>query len=113
MKAVRKGVFETNSSSTHSLTICTEEQYEKWENGEVYYDRWNNEFITLNEKIKKIKQEDWYDCETEEEWKEAAMEGLFTADDYRYDDWLEFYERCFITPSGDRMVAFGKYGRNA
>ena len=26
---IRRGVFETNSSSTHSLTICTNESYEK------------------------------------------------------------------------------------
>lgn len=28
MKQVRRGVFETNSSSTHSITICTEDEYE-------------------------------------------------------------------------------------
>ena len=27
-RKIRRGVFETNSSSTHSLTICTEEEFE-------------------------------------------------------------------------------------
>ena len=42
---MRRGVFETNSSSTHSLTICTEEEFEKWQNGELLFDRWNDCFI--------------------------------------------------------------------
>lgn len=37
MKQVRLGVFETNSSSTHSLVICTKEEYEKWKSGELLY----------------------------------------------------------------------------
>ena len=39
MKQVRRGVFETNSSSTHSITICTEDEYEKFKRGELMYDR--------------------------------------------------------------------------
>lgn len=30
-KQIRRGVFETNSSSCHSLTMCSEKEYEKWE----------------------------------------------------------------------------------
>ena len=33
MKTIRLGTFETNSSSTHSMVICSEEEYEKWANG--------------------------------------------------------------------------------
>lgn len=33
MKQIRVGVFETNSSSTHSITVCTKEEYEKLESG--------------------------------------------------------------------------------
>ena len=34
-KIIRKGTFETNSSSTHSLTMCMKDDYEKWCNGET------------------------------------------------------------------------------
>ena len=34
---VRQGVFETNSSSTHTLTICTKEDYEDWEHGDKFW----------------------------------------------------------------------------
>lgn len=30
MQTLRRGVFETNSSSTHSITMCLESEYEKW-----------------------------------------------------------------------------------
>ena len=36
MKQIRRGVFETNSSSTHSITMCSKEDYDKWESGDVY-----------------------------------------------------------------------------
>ena len=37
MLQIRKNVFETNSSSTHSLVIATASEFDKWENGELYY----------------------------------------------------------------------------
>lgn len=30
MIQIRFNVFETNSSSVHTLTVCTKEQYEAW-----------------------------------------------------------------------------------
>lgn len=35
-KQIRRYVFETNSSSVHSLTMCSGEEFKKWKNGEVY-----------------------------------------------------------------------------
>lgn len=34
---VRQGVFETNSSSTHTLTICSKDDYDKWKRDEVFW----------------------------------------------------------------------------
>ena len=39
-KIIRKGTFETNSSSSHSLVFCTEEEYKKLE------------FVLLSEDLK-------------------------------------------------------------
>ena len=36
MIQIRQGVFETNSSSTHSITIAPESDFNKWKNGDVY-----------------------------------------------------------------------------
>lgn len=35
-RQIRRGVYETNSSSTHSLTMCSEEEFEQWKNGELF-----------------------------------------------------------------------------
>ena len=37
MIQVRKNVFETNSSSTHSLVMAEKSEFDKWEKGEVLY----------------------------------------------------------------------------
>jgi len=49
-KQVRRGVFETNSSATHSLTLYKKEEWEKIKNGEGVIDEsW---FPGKNEKFK-------------------------------------------------------------
>lgn len=40
-ETIRRGLFETNSSSVHSIVMCNSDEYNKWRNGDVYYDRWN------------------------------------------------------------------------
>ena len=34
-RQIRRGVFETNSSSTHSLTMCSEEEFEAWDDKRI------------------------------------------------------------------------------
>ena len=46
MKQIRRGVFETNSSSVHSLTICPEEQFDLWKTGMVNFDKWEEKFVS-------------------------------------------------------------------
>ena len=36
-KIIRFNTFETNSSSTHSLIIISEEEFEKFKKGETYF----------------------------------------------------------------------------
>jgi hypothetical protein len=38
---IRKGVFETNSSSTHSLTMTSGDIFELWEQGKYLFDNYN------------------------------------------------------------------------
>ena len=118
-KQIRVGVFETNSSMTHALTICTQEEYDKWQNGETLLNRYayddDNQFITnddnLIEKLKKQYDNEsckWYD--TFEEFLHS--EGIDSYDTYDEDCYFEHYEKTFTTPSGDKMVAFGYYGHD-
>lgn len=38
-RQIRSGVFETNSSAVHAITMCMKNEYNKWENGELVWDR--------------------------------------------------------------------------
>lgn len=43
----RRNVFETNSSSTHSLTICEEKYYEGWLKGTYAFDEVKKNFLPV------------------------------------------------------------------
>jgi hypothetical protein len=104
MKVIRFNIFETNSSSTHSLCICTEDEYEKWKNGDLIYSYWENDMIEPPDNLDELLDED------SPEFDEDAQYDYRTYD-YE-DDYLEWYDYHFTTPSGDKMVAFGWYGHD-
>lgn len=120
MKKVRHGVFETNSSSVHTLTICTDEQYGLYMNGELLLCRcdWilkgtkyeGREFFTPEEAAEIEKE---YLTKYGYAYDDKSIENSVHDDFESYDDedeYLEYYEEHFVTPSGDKMVAFGRYG---
>lgn len=53
---IRRGVFETNSSSTHSISILTEEEDKQWLRGDILRYRWSDKFITKEEYAKKFEE---------------------------------------------------------
>lgn len=130
-RQVRFGVFETNSSSTHSLVICDKETFDKWKNGELLFDRWEEEFKEKYQLTNKDKErakgyyndnknkfwKDWEDLGDEEkdEWytKFAYENNLIDEDLVSYDDYgkdLEYFQEDYTTKSGDKIVVFGEYG---
>lgn len=88
MKQIRMGVFETNSSSTHSLVVCTKEEHEKWLKGEFLYvdntygiseeDKPNGDFVSKEVATALIKKgaKD-YDFLTYEGWNEDYEEEIY------------------------------------
>ena len=50
-RQIRQRVFETNSSSTHSITMCMKSDYDKWVAGELIWDRWSNELIKITPEV--------------------------------------------------------------
>lgn len=92
---IRVGVFETNSSSTHSLTICTKEEYEKFKNSELFLNIWKHKLLRKDE----VAEENIEDQE------------IFTYEKYQKyaKDWEDTFEEEYITPSGDKIVVFGYY----
>lgn len=69
-KQVRIGVFESNSSSTHSITIVKADDFDKWRNGELMFDRLNDEFIEATQtKIEEDDVRDYYNDNKDKYWK--------------------------------------------
>lgn len=130
-RQIRRSIFESNSSSTHSLVMCMKRDYDKWSDGKLYlYDGWGfgyaylqndknipeeGHFYTKEECIAFIKRNKYYDSNkldelTADEFDEYVKEFDFkTYENYDSDD-LECFEEELTTPSGEKVVAFGKYG---
>ena len=127
MKTVRLGTFETNSSSTHSITMCMESDYEKWKNGEMYWHRWNDELVSKEEvekEMAKLREEFIADNpdfdENNEEWKEKLEQYInedkmyYTYEEFNDYDYIEYetFVDTFETPQGEKVVSFGYYGQD-
>ena len=115
MRSIRIGVFETNSSSTHSLTICSKTEFDAWKNGDVLFSIDSEKFMTMDEikaewekDTKDSKKKGYSYSETIEEYIEENR--IVTAGGY--DDAVnqETFEQHYKTASGDEIVAFGYYG---
>ena len=111
MLQIRRSVFETNSSSTHSLTMCLKSEYDRWVAGEVFLDESAGRFLTKDEAYAELRK---FGRELETMDNEDAEEmlrdyGIYTAENYN-DEYLEGFEEEFTTPGGEHVMAFGKYG---
>lgn len=96
-RQVRKGVFETNSSSTHSITMCTKTDFDKWKNGELAWSRWTRELVPITDEIQRSIDNDERDYYTYDQFN-----------DYDYISYETFEEtKCF---DGEEIVAFGYSG---
>ena len=81
---IRLNCFETNSSSTHSCVITTEEEREKWKKGELLYCYDN--FVTLEEA-----KEDYKNSNSDLDFEDWLYENEY----FNYDQWGEQVEdRC-------------------
>lgn len=121
-KIIRNGVFESNSSSTHSLTMCMKSDYEQWCRGELLLaeDAWGfspkieKKFVTKEEAIHLLQTSYKYlpedmDWDNEEMVNEVMREAGFRDSEYE-NEYLEEYYGEFTTPNGETIVAFGEYG---
>lgn len=114
-RVIRQGVFETNSSSTHSITICSKEDYDLWEKGEILFKKYSkDQFITKEEAIKVLENSKWYkdlDYNDEEAVEDALREeDIYTFNSYWNERELETFETSFTTKGGEEVIAFGMYG---
>ena len=100
MKQIRRNVFETNSSSTHSITMCMKSDYDRWIAGELVFNYWRDELVEITPEVK------------------AEMEGSYGRyltyeqfNDYNYVE-HEHFKTTFKTENNEEIVAFGYYGHD-
>ena len=108
---VRFGVFETNSSSVHTLTICSTKEFEDFKKGKmVMY--WNK--LLTKQELKKKYEEDKSGITFEEWIDEEVEDGELYMDYEQYqdkNDWYEHYDEKH-TVNGTEIIAFGYSGYN-
>ena len=126
MKTIRANTFETNSSSTHSMIILTEEEEQKLDSGELYLStKYNTNLITKEEAYKiflKAMESDNYIQDPEYSLEENIKDYLencddryelpCSLDDWTYEDYLVIDSNKYTSPSGDKLVIISKYGND-
>lgn len=134
MKTIRCSVFETNSNSTHSLCLCSEDEFEKWKKGELLFDTWEETFrepLKITEEIKQQVKLDYYinsgndrsdwDSLSEELQEEYILDNmeafcdvgsLENYTDYMNHSSLESFVKYHTTKSNEKVIAFGRYGHD-
>lgn len=124
MRQIRQNVFETNSSSTHSITMCAKSDYDRWKKGKLFLNdgsSWfsyspykTKTFVTREEAIdivtnNRYRPDEPLESLDEDDFLEVLRErNIYTYDDYGAD--FEYFEDSYTTPSGEEVVAFGYYG---
>lgn len=130
---IRRNMFETNSSSVHSLIMCDWDEWEKWETGLTYFNFYTEKFEDAEIIEAKIKAEfEQYlteegiifkgeDAETEKfaafddfelEW-ERDNETYNSSDFFEYaSNGFETFVQYHNTKNGDQVVAFGFFGQD-
>ena len=137
-RIIRTGIFETNSSSTHSLTMMSLDEFNKWKSGELLYDPDNDELVLNFTKPKSELRDLYIDFhvsklengfvfkrkfyKTLEEIRNTATitdQELASDEDEERDSRLRSFEQFedegdvavehFTSASGDRIVAIARY----
>lgn len=81
MKQIRTGVFETNSSLTHSIVMCPTAGYNEWAYKEtmLFNEYLKPKFVTIEEGRK-------YNADVMRKWRDEIKDGCF---DYGEEDAIE------------------------
>lgn len=104
---IRRSVFETNSSSTHALSIISKEQSDLLNKGELYINGYSLEIITKDEVDERWEENHYYN--DKEEFRKRYLCAL-TMDEF--DEFCEdnYYETLWQTSPDDKWIAISLWG---
>lgn len=127
MLNIRSNTFETNSSSVHTLVMCSDDQYHKWIHGELYLDvdeyaeDHYKDFVTFDEAKKmdenfpypkSSRNEGWDWRYYSKEKNEYIDKRFLTYEEFFEDSYFETYHETYITDSKETVEAFGYFGHD-
>ena len=80
MIKVRAGTFETNSSSTHSIVICSKKQFDEWKAGRCFFNTETDKFVVPDmSRVEEYKKEAVEQYENSTDKNEFAIVGMLQA----------------------------------
>ena len=102
----RHKVFETNSSSVHTLVMCRESEYEEWVDGKRYLDLIQDELVMASDIPAEMFERD------EEEFAQDYMTYQQFWKEYSY--YYETFQNTYDDNGtiSDPIIAFGYYGHD-
>ena len=108
---IRRNLFETNSSSVHTITMCMDSDYEKWKSGEYVFNLFDHKLIPVTDE----KYQEWFKLSDEEKKNEYIQYDYLTYDQF-FNDYeaieYETFSKTFKTTNGEIVHAFGYYGHD-
>lgn len=112
MIKIRHNVFETNSSSTHSLVVAVKSEFDRWVKGETYYcNCWWREGRDKDRftegKFYPVAEVDAY-CE--DTGVERDPYELCTYDEFLDTESMETKGYSYETPAGETIRILARYG---
>lgn len=139
-RSIRSSVFETNSSSVHSCSITTEQNYKDFNSGKVWYNEGEDKYLPekdaiefnlnyikdsnefTNEEFKKFtdvykKEKNFYDAFEAinvefNKWDIDPYDVYLNSDDYWDYNQYEDWWKGFNDSNGTPMVAWGYCGHD-
>ena len=128
MIQIRKGLFETNSSSTHTFIMCSDDEYKKLIAGELMICGYEYPNGRVDQFVSREEVYDWfwntyypsykqflYDNYDIEGVSDVNVDSVLANEDiaYTFDNFGEEYEQFdaqYTTHGGEIVHAFGYYG---
>ena len=118
-RVIRRGTFETNSSSTHTLAIFTEDAFKEWiKSGEKYAyintKQVINKLYTFDE-VKERALSEYSEYEFQQAYEEEGDGWLggefdYCTPDYWYQGGFETENTTFQISTGENVVVACRYG---
>lgn len=121
MIQIRNGVFETNSSSSHAIIVCTDQKYKLLKSGEAFI--YEEDIVVTFDEAKEIAKTEkcgtFANAKTSEEIDamsvEEFVEWMYDVNldlvtySFAQEEWWYPFHKTITTESGEVIHAFGSY----